>query len=299
MTEKSFYSTNENNCIIALGFFDAVHVGHKQVIGECVKIAKEKELQNAVFTFKSNPSKFFGKNEKLIYTFEERTKLFDMLGVNTIISAPCDEKFFSMSPKEFLSILVDKLKVVGIVCGYDYTFGKNGSGNVDTLIDFCDKNGIYLKVVDKIESLGDKISSRIIRKYVDNGEIEKANFLLGRNYSISGVVVKGRGEGKKSLFPTINVDYPTDKQIPNSGVYATRTVIDGMSYNCVTNVGSHPTYNDFRENVETYVIDFDKDMYGKNVSIEFIKKLRDISKFESVDALKKQIEKDITVAREL
>ena len=299
MTEKSFYSTNENNCIIALGFFDAVHLGHKQVIGECVNIAKEKGLQNAVFTFKSNPSNFFGKSERLICTFDERKNLFNALGVDVVISAPCDEKFFSMSPKEFLSTLVNKIKVVGIVCGYDYTFGKNGLGNVDTLIDFCDKNNIFLKVVDKIESLGDKISSRNIRKFIDCGEIEKANFLLGRNYSISGVVRKGRGDGKKSLFPTINVDYPCDKQIPNSGVYATKTVIDGVKYNCVTNVGSHPTYNDFSENVETYVIDFDKDIYGENVTIEFVKKLRDISKFESTDALKMQIEQDVTIAREL
>ena len=298
MIEKSFYDTNQNSSIIALGFFDAVHLGHQKVIGECVRIAKEKNLQSMVFTFSDNPATFFGKDEKLICSYPERLDRISMLGADIVLRAPCDKNFFSMSPSEFLMRLKE-LNVVDIVCGFDYTFGEKGRGNVDTLNDFCDKNGIYLKVISKIESFGDKISSTNIRKYIERGEIEKANFLLGRNYCLSGVVIKGRGDGKKSLFPTINIDYPENKQIPKLGVYVTKTTIDGKEYSCVTNVGAHPTFNDYRENVETYVIDFDGDLYGKNICIEFVKKLRDITKFKSTDALKRQIEKDVKVAREI
>lgn len=299
MTVKSFYDTNKNSSIIALGFFDAVHIGHQKVISECVKTAKIKNIQSMVFTFSDNPSTYFGKSESLICSFDERVKCIESLGADVILSAPCDKEFFSMTPEQFLLRLKNNLGVVGIVCGFDYTFGAKGLGNVDTLIDFCAKNNIFLKVIDKVESLGDKISSSIIKKYIEYGEIEKANSLLGRRYSLSGIVVKGRGDGTKSLFPTINIDFPLNKQIPQSGVYATKTIVNGVTYCSVTNVGHHPTFDDYFENVETYVIDFDGDLYGKKVSVEFEKKLRDISKFDSIDELKKQIEKDILSAREI
>ena len=299
MIEKSFYSINNQNCVIALGFFDAVHIGHQMVIKECVEMAKELNAQSIVFTFKDNPADYFNKDEKLICSYSERIQRFSNLGVDVTLYAPCEERFFSMTCDEFLSRLVSDLKVVGIACGYDYTFGLNGLGNVDTLADFCAKNNIKLKVVDKIVSLGDKISSRNIRNYIEHGEIELANQLLGRRYSLSGVVVKGRGDGTKKVFPTVNFAYPNNKQIPKVGVYATKTIIDGKSYCSVTNVGAHPTFDDYFENVETYVIDFDGNLYEKNITVEFIKFLRDISKFDSADALKNQITKDVLSAREL
>lgn len=299
MTEKSFYSTNKNNCVIALGFFDAVHLGHEVVIKECVKSAKKLNADSVVFTFRDNPAQYFHKDEKLICSYDERVEIFSSLGVDQTLFAPCNKEFFSLTDKDFLLALKDRLKVVGIVCGFDYTFGAFGSGNVDTLVDFCNQNDIYLKVIDKIESLGDKISSRIIRKDIELGDIESANTLLGRRYSLSGVVVKGRGDGSKKVFPTINVEYPQDKQIPKAGVYVTKTIIEGMVYSSVTNVGAHPTFDDYYENVETYVIDFNDDLYGKFVKVEFVKWIRDISKFDNADALKQQIEKDILTAREL
>lgn len=299
MTEKSFYSINNQNCVIALGFFDAVHLGHEVVIKECVKNAKKLNVKSVVFTFRDNPASYFNKDEKLICSYDERVEIFKSLGVDQTLYAPCNKEFFSLTDIEFLLALKDRLKVVGIVCGFDYTFGAFGSGNVDTLVDFCNQNDIFLKVIDKVESLGDKISSRIIRKSIEAGDFNSANTLLGRRYSLSGVVVKGRGDGSRKVFPTINVEYPKDKQIPKAGVYATKTIIGDKVYSSVTNVGSHPTFDDYYENVETYVIDFNDDLYGKFVQVEFVKWLRSISKYDSANALKQQIEKDILTARDL
>ncbi len=299
MREIGFYDTNTAQTVIALGFFDAVHRGHVKVINECITTAKKLKVESSVFTFENNPADFFKKDSKLLCTLKERKEKFNELGVDNVVCAPCNSKFFETSPIDFLNHLKDNLNVVGIVCGVDYTYGKNGSGNVESLIKYCKENDIACVVVDKVLSNGIKISSSNIRNTVENGELDIANSLLGYKYSVCGMVKKGRGEGKKSLFPTINIDFPEYKAIPKEGVYATKTVICEKEYASVTNIGAHPTFEDYTKNIETYVIDFEGDLYGEEVTVSFIKKLREISKFESIELLKKQICKDITEARKL
>lgn len=299
MNELSFYEKNNKKIVIALGFFDAVHKGHVEVITAGVKLSKKLRVDSAVFTFSSNPAKFFKKESKLLCLINERKEKFSALGVDTVVCAPCSQEFFDIEPIDFLKKLKNDLNVVGIVCGYDYTFGKFGKGDINFIEGFCQENSIEFSVVDKVVLSGIKVSSRDIRAFIENGEIELANYHLGYNYTLSGKVIKGRGEGKKSLYPTINFEFPQEKVLPKSGVYATKTLIDGIWYACVTNVGTHPTFDDYSENIETYVIDFEGDLYGKIISVSFVQRLRDISKFNSVEELKAQISKDVSKAVEL
>lgn len=297
MTESSFYEKNTDSAVIALGFFDAVHVGHSKVISESVLLSKKLGVKNMVFTFDNNPAVYFGKDDKLLCTYKERVSRMMKIGVDEILFAPCNEKFFNITPIDFLLHLKDNLNIVGIVCGKDYTFGKFGQGDTKMLNSFCDYNGIECVVVDEVLLDGNKIASRNIRKMLEMGKIKEATEMLGYYYTLEGIVVKGRGDGKKSIFPTINLNFPKEKVIPKEGVYATKVCINDQSYACVTNIGSHPTFEDYSENIETHIIDFDGDLYGQTLSVQFVKRLRNIEKFDSALSLKKQISTDILRAR--
>ncbi len=297
MREISFLENKFEKCVIALGFFDAVHIGHECVLSECVLQAKEMHVTPFAFTFDNNPCTYVKqKTERLISSFDERLKRFSSIGIEAVLSAPCEESFFELTPIQFL----EKLKAfgaLGIVCGRDYTFGAGGKGDVFTLEQYCSKNDIKLFVVNEKQVNDNKVSSSTIKDLIKTGDINQANKLLGYNYSISGTVIKGRGDGGKYLFPTMNLSLPNEKVLPKTGVYYTKAKIDDKTYKSITNVGAHPTFNDVTENIETYVLDFTGDLYGKHVEIEFIDYLREIKKFDSVDDLKAQISHDIALVR--
>lgn len=296
MREYDFYQKNTKKSVIALGFFDAVHVGHAKVLKTCVRLAKKLDSTPVAFTFLDNLSAF-GKGDKLVSTYDERVSKFAQIGIEEVLVAPCNSEFFSIEANRFLIKLKDDFNAVGIVCGEDFTFGAGGSGNITLLNSFCSRYGISLEIVDVIMQNGAKIGTREVKTYLKDGKIIEANELLGYNYSIDGVVLKGRGDGKRYGVPTLNIDFPTTKIVPKVGVYATNVIIDGLKYHAITNVGNHPTFDDDSANIETYVIDFDSDVYGKCVKIEFLTYLREVIKFDNVDQLKSQILKDVQTAR--
>lgn len=298
MREFSFFEDKTENCVVALGFFDAVHKGHARVLTECVMLSKELNATPVAFTFDCNPADFIlSKADKLVCTYEERLEKFSALGIKCVLKAPCTKDFFDLDAFAYLSTLVENFGVRGIVCGRDYTFGKNRTGTVEVLKKFCVSNGVKFSLVDELSDEGQKIGSTDIKKYIQKGDMEKVNFLLGYNFSIKGKVVHGRGDGKKSLFPTVNLDIPSDKVLPKKGVYFTKVEIDGVFYKGITNVGEHPTFNDFTSNIETFILDFDGELYGKTVAIEFLAFLRDVKKFDSIKQLKIQIGEDEEKAR--
>lgn len=298
MKTYDFYTKNNQNSVIALGFFDSMHVGHQKVLKTCKELSQKLSAEAIAFTF-SNSLSVFGKGDKLLSTYEERLEKFSEFGIQSVLKAPCDEEFFAISSNDFLLKLKNDFNAVGIVCGEDFTFGAGGCGDVETLRKFCAEYDILLEIVPVLMINGKKIGARDIKLLVADGKIKDANQLLGYTYTIIGTVKRGRGDGSKFVVPTINIDYPTVKVIPKSGVYVTKIRVDGIEYLGITNVGEHPTFDDCSKNIETYLIDAKVDLYGREVSIRFVEYIRDIIKFPDANQLKLQIQDDIEKARRI
>ena len=288
---------NGQKLVVALGFFDSVHKGHRELVAQTVALAKKLDAKPAVFTFSGNP--YFVKDDKrgVVLTFDERVALLLEIGVDFVISAQPTPQFFGGSPKEFLDSLCTSFDVAGFTSGTDYSFGKNAEGNVEYLQSYCAEKGIAFSSVSLVKMDGKKIATRDIAALIEQGRVDDAAAELGYGYFLQGTVLAGRGEGKRNSVPTVNLDITPGKVVPKRGVYATETEIDGKVFSSVTNVGAHPTYQDFTENVETFVLDFDGDVYGKTVKVSFKKFLREVQTFSSPCELRAQIGKDAEASR--
>ncbi|MFI3229181.1 MAG: riboflavin biosynthesis protein RibF [Bacillota bacterium] len=279
--------------ILCLGFFDSVHCGHRALIEVGAKLAKDRGVQIEVVTFDDGFFTARNRGEKLIYTARERKKLLLDLGVDRVQIVQATGTLFNMEGDDFLNSILSK-DVVGVVVGSDYKYGKNAQGNVNSLLCYCNKRNIDVKIVDLVEVDLHKIASSDIRELLKNGDISSANMLLGQCYSMYGKVVHGKGNGKKFDIPTANIAYSWCKLLPKRGVYKTNTIIEGVSYASLTNVGTQPTFEGSQVTVETLILHYKgNDIYNKNITVEFDRRLRGISKFNSPDELVAQIKKDI------
>lgn len=278
---------------LALGFFDSVHIGHKAVIQNAVNFGKKNGIKSAVLTFENNPLKLLGRNEGLILTFEERQKKLEAFGLDIILYENFDNKFMQQDKTVFLDELTKNHTIKYVVCGQDYRFGKFGEGDAQYLSNYFINKGIKYEVMDFVVKDGNKISSSLIRLAISDGNVRLAKVYLDEPYSISGVVVRGRGEGGRLGKPTINIDFPSEKIKPAYGVYVTKTDFDNQSYLSVTSVGGKPTFGIASANIETFLIDYNGDLYGKKVKIKFYEFLRKNVKFDSALKLTEQINKDI------
>lgn len=276
---------------VALGFFDCIHTGHALLVESAKQFAKDNGVESALLTFSNDPNEFFGK-DKQICTFENRLFILEKLGLDEVIGAKFNEDFMLTSPQGFLDKLVGNFDVKCIVVGADYTFGKNAGGNVDMLKHYCEKHGIVLNIVPFETVCGEKLSTTYLKSLVKSGEVKKLNSHLAVTYFMSGVVQHARHKGTGMGFPTVNIAPDSLRLALKDGIYATFCNIDGKIYESMTNVGKKPTFNDNSVSVETYIFDFDGDVYGKNVIVYFVERTRDVTKFNSVDDLKTQLEKD-------
>ncbi len=280
---------------VALGFFDGVHIAHQKIITSAVNFAEVNGLSPVALTFDKSPAELLS-SEKVYYltSNEEKVDLIKSLGASTQF-LNLDASLLSLSPEEFVkNILVDKLKTSHAVCGYNYHFGKGGSGNTDILKKLGEKYDFTVNICDEITYQNTKVSSSNIRALLKEGNINLANILLGRKFSLSGTVTEGKHLGSKLGFPTANVFFRTNSAVPLCGVYKTVVNIDGKKYSAITNVGINPTVGGEKMRSETYIPNFSKDIYKKEITVEFIDFIRKETKFESIDLLKKQIEKDIS-----
>lgn len=282
----------ENLCA-ALGFFDSVHMGHRKILSEAKSYASAHGLKSAVFTFSNNAYRQFNPQSKLIYTYDERLELFENLGLDYVMPFNFDREFKAMEPEAFLEMLDSRFRVKCFVCGYDYLFGAGGRGDTEMLRAFCAERGLELIVIDKIELGKERVSSTLVKTLLGAGEIERANALLTQPFFMRGRVVKGRGVGHLFDFPTANLSFPSDKLIVRPGVYGTRTLARGTSFLSVTNVGAKPTFDLAQLSVETMIDGFSGDLYGESIRVDFYRYLRDIKRFDSPEALSKQIHKDL------
>lgn len=300
---RSIQYQSNTPTVVALGCFDGVHLGHTAVIRAATEQAKTMGLPSLVFAFSEPPRNFFSPGSVAVIT-EARDKeaLIDALGADLCLSVPFDRSVAELSAEEFLeTILFHRLRAAHVVCGFNYSFGANGRGNVTLLEDFCRRRGIGFTACPPTLLEGQPVSSSLIRSAIAKGDMPSVRRLLGRNYSILGKVVDGQKLARNLGFPTVNQLLSDRIAVPRHGVYATK--IHGASPTGVlfgiTNVGLRPTVKGRLLCAETHIFDFSDDLYGKELSVEFLSFLRPEIPFPSLDALKEQVEKDIREARKL
>ena len=283
---------------IALGFFDGVHIAHQKIIQSAVDFSRINGLMPIALTFDRSPLEMLSPgNISYITSAQEKAELIKSLGAAAEF-LPLSKELLSMSPEEFVKeILVNKFNIKHAVCGYNYRFGKNGSGDTYTLTELGKKYGFGVEICDEITLDGENVSSSNIRSLLNDGNISLTNKLLGYNYYLKGTVTKGKHLGSKLGFPTANVFFPEKSATPLCGVYKTIVTVNGNKFPAITNVGINPTVGGEKMRSETYIPDFSEDIYGKEINIEFINFIRKETKFENLEMLKKQINKDVNIIK--
>ncbi len=299
------FSFKGGRTAVAIGKFDGVHSGHRRILSELVS-CREAGLTPAVFTFDPDPEILFaGKTLPRLTTREEKRVLLSELGVELLVEFPMTKETAMIEPEDFLTeYLSGSLHAGCVIAGTDLSFGYRGRGNADLLVNMSQPLGYEARIVDKIRMGGADLSSTRIREELCAGHIEEANELLGRNYGVSGIVRHGRHLGSRIGFPTVNLLLPEEKLMPRAGVYFSRVeVLNEFAtetvYPAVTNIGYNPTVSDTGVvSVESHLYDFEGDLYGRRIFVTLCHFHRPERKFESVDALKEQLQNDVKKGRE-
>lgn len=289
MKEKTIY---------ALGFFDGVHLGHAALLAACRKLAAEQDCKAAAVTFSSHPDTLvLGKTPKLINTIEDRVRLLKAAGMDDVIVLPFDRKMQTMSWQDFLCLLREHYGAAGLVCGHDFRFGNQGSGNAQLLQDYCKEKGMPWAVVPEQKLEDVTISSTHIRTLLEQGQMEEAARFLGHPHMLTGEVVSGRKLGRTLGIPTANLRLPEGIAELPYGVYACQATVSGNTYLAVTNIGNRPTVGGHHTTVEPWLLDFEGDLYGQELTLRFHRFLRAEQKFPSLDTLKAEIIKNAAECR--
>ncbi len=270
-------------CVLLLGGFDGAHLGHCALIS----CAKSSGLPVGIMTIA-------GGKGQAIFTLKERREIFRGLGVDFLLELSF-EKIRKLSPKEFSSLLTKEFSVKAFYCGSDFRYGFLAGGTPETL---KRDTQVHVETLELIKIDGEKVSASTVKKFLLNGEIERANALLESPFFLTGEVVKDRGVGRTIGFPTANIAYPLEKIALKQGVYQTLVEVDGKEYSAITNYGARPTFQDETVCTETYLDGFSGDLYGQRLTLKFQRFLREIKKFPSVEELKEQLKQDIRRVRE-
>ena len=293
------------NAVITIGNFDGVHIGHQALFHIVIEKANKLGGTSIAMTFEPHPNRVLKTNNHppLITIYEQKVELIAASGIDVLICVPFTRQFASVSAKDFVEdILVSQIGMQAIVVGNDYTFGKNREGNLDLLTTYATHLGFEVVVVDWINTsntLPDRISSSKIRELIMAGEIEAAQRLLGRHYQVRGTVVTGRDRGGKLLgFPTANINL-SDELCPKTGVYAVTIEHHNKHYQGVANIGYSPTFDDQVFTAEVHILNFNDNIYGQKIRVNFIKRIRDEIKFTNISELSEQIKKDVGRASEI
>lgn len=279
--------------VVALGMFDGMHLGHRELLRRTAVLAQQLSAISVVYTFSNHPAEVLGGKVRLLTTPVERKRLMGIMGMRQVHMEPFTMDLARLSPEDFLEKLNALWRVTGTVCGFNYSFGNRGEGTPETLESLGRINGFVTEVVPPVLYDGHPVSSTRVRGAIEQGDMALANALLARPYALSGKVVSNRRFGRRIGFPTANIDGMEDRVLPENGVYATLAQTGGSVYRAVTNVGRNPTVDGKTLTVETHLIGFDGSLYGKKLTVSFLRRLRGEVRFPSVEALKAQIEKDV------
>ena len=298
--------TNIEPTAVALGNFDGVHKGHQALIAKAAETGRKNGLKTAVFTFTNHPANVIsGKTRvKNIMNFEEKVEAVAKYDVDYLFSVDFDDMMRTSSPEVFCRDILSGILLAKIaVCGFNYSFAYKAEGDPEILAEYGKKYGYDTFVIDPVLIGGEVVSSTLIRKAIDDGRVDEYIKFTGRPYDVEGIVIHGKHLGHRIGFPTVNLALSSEMAQPVNGVYITKTYVnqyDGSFkvYPSVTNVGNKPTVGIFDKNAETHIFDFDQDIYGEKIKVEFIKLIRPEQKFASLDALQEQIQRDCICARD-
>ncbi len=286
----------------AIGNFDGIHLGHQDLIHSMLKDARNRGIASVVFTFYPHPVEVLnpGKRLQRLTTASEKLSLLEKMNVQYTIVQHFDQKLAGLSPSDFFDKFIrNGLRAKSVHVGFNFAFGKGRIGNTDILKDLCTSAGVELFIKEPVTVASEKVSSSLIRELVLNGDTLRAMQFLGRPYSLTGTVFKGKGRGKDLGFPTANIVVPAEKILPKNGVYVTRTVWQRQVFRSITNVGVRPTFESgpTQPIVETHVLDLNEGLVDEILEIQFLDRIRDERRFPSSSALREQIERDIEVCR--
>jgi len=289
----------EKETAVAIGKFDGVHLGHRRLLDEILGL-KKRGLSACVFTFDPAPSVFFGGDPHVLNTNEEKHAIFERMGVDILVEFPMNKETAATSPERFVTeYLVNQMNMRFIAAGSDISFGDKGMGNAELLKNMSTEYDYQVKLIDKVHTAeGEEISSSLVRSCVERGEMERVEELLGCAYAVSGKIVHGNQIGRTIGFPTINIYPDENKLLPPYGVYTSRTVINGKEHFSVSNVGCKPTIGgETRPSVETYIYDFEYDVYDCDAVVYLEKFKRPETRFNGLDELTVQLQRDIEDSR--
>ncbi len=288
---------DEKGTSVALGTFDGLHIGHMEIIKDTIAVAKARDLKSFVYTFSNHPRALLTPNNPpaKIMDIDEKVQIFSHVGLDYLALLKFDDFQMTIEPEHFIKeVLVDKLNMKHLTVGYDYRFGNEARGDVDMLLALGEQYGYSCDIVQPIMRNDVRVSSTLIRKLLEQGRVEEANFYLGRRHFIKGKVIRGKGKGKTFGFPTANMQIKENTSTLCSGVYITETLIQGTFYPSATNVGYNPTVEDTGLHMETFVYGIDRPLYDEHIEVHFIKRLRNEMKFDSEQALIEAMQNDVT-----
>jgi len=287
---------NSNHTVLTIGTFDGVHIGHQKIIKRLVEISEIKNLTPSLLTFFPHPRMVLQKdaNIKLINTIDEKKDILKQFGISNLVIKEFTKEFSRLTAEDFVkNILVDHLKAKHIIIGYDHHFGRNRNANIEDLKQFGKDFDFEVEEISKQDINDVAVSSTKIRAALQEGNIKTANTYLGYNFMLTGKVIDGKKLGQTINYPTANLHIEeTYKLIPKHGVYIVKSIIDNITVYGMMNIGHNPTVNGKHQTIETHFFDFNKDLYGQNLKIELLQRLRDEQKFNSVQELQSQLHID-------
>ena len=286
---------------ITVGVFDGVHLGHKHLIERLTESARKNRRSSGILTFKNHPATILNPKfqPNFLTSLETKLALLEATGVDFVSAITFDEAVAEFSAKDFLCLLKRELGMKGLVVGPDFQMGKNREAGVERLSDLGKEIGFTLEIIELQEQSDMEIRSTVIRNMISTGNMREASTMLGRLYSLRGLVITGMKRGRLLGFPTANITFDQEICVPANGIYATIAIVDGIRYPAATSIGTNPTFNGKEQTIETYILDFDKDIYGEKITVEFYDRLRDELLFENVDDLLVQMKADISTVKKL
>lgn len=292
----------EGGSAVTIGVFDGVHLGHRSLVSRLKELAGLRGLSSVVLTFRNHPASVLraGFEPRYLTVPEERVRLLRETGVDLVVQATFDAALSQLGARAFAGLLQDTLGMKALVAGPDFAMGRNREGSVAFLGETGQEMGFEVEVVEPLLGpQGEAVRSTAIRAAVSSGEMERAAAMLGRSYSITGTVVRGHGRGGPLGFPTANLQMPGESLAPRDGIYACWVEIDGSRYMAAASIGERPTFPGAGRSVEAFVMDFDGDLYGRELRLELVRRLRDEEKFDSIEQLRLQVDRDVEATRRL
>lgn len=285
----------QRDTLLTIGVFDGVHAGHRHLLETLKQRATDRSLLSGVVTFDPHPQSVLNPGSELpwLSDVEDRVRSIRELGIDLVVVLTFTEEVAQLTAQQFLTMIKTHLRMRGIVVGPDFALGQGRAGSIDQLRELGRQLGFSMEAVSQYTANGEAVSSTLIRQALAEGNTRKVNAMMGRYFHVKGIVITSAKRGRKLGFPTANIDIRPQQALPGDGIYATIADVGGKRFASATNVGARPTFGDMRRTVEAYLLNYEGDLYGRELRLEFVQKVRDEQRFASAEELKRQIDRDV------